>query len=164
MAEELIVSYESKDKQYISVIGQIKAMTDAEDDTISILANISAALKQQFNWWWTGFYLVKNNRLVLGPFQGPIACTTIEKGKGVCGTSWQKAETIVVEDVETFPGHIACSNASRSEIVVPVFDKQNKIVAVLDVDSEHEAYFDETDKRYLEELCEWIGNNFFIAD
>lgn len=157
MAEELIISRASKEEQYISVIQQIKALTDTKDNYISSLANISAALKQQFNWWWVGFYLVKNNQLILGPFQGTIACTSIEINKGVCGAAWDRKETIVVEDVEKFPGHIACSNASRSEIVVPVFNKENDVVAVLDVDSEHLSFFDETDKKYLEELCVWIG-------
>lgn len=157
MAEELIISNASKEEQYLSVIQQIKALTDTKDNFISSLANISAALKQQFGWWWVGFYLVKNNQLILGPFQGTIACTSIEKNKGVCGTAWQIKETILVEDVEAFPGHIACSNASRSEIVVPIFNKENEVVAVLDVDSEHLSYFDTTDKKYLEILCEWMG-------
>ena len=157
MSQELIVSTASKEKQYISVIQQIKALTDTKDNYISSLANISAALKQQFGWFWVGFYLVIDNQLILGPFQGTIACTTIQKNKGVCGTAWERKKTVIVEDVEKFPGHIACSNTSRSEIVVPIFNKQNDVVAVLDVDSEYLSFFDETDQKYLEELCVWIG-------
>jgi GAF domain-containing protein len=129
------------------------------DDLIANLANCSAALKTAFNFWWVGFYLVKNNQLVLGPFQGPIACTSIQLGKGVCGSSWQKSKTIIVENVNEFPGHITCSSASLSEIVVPIIVK-NEVVAVIDVDSEYLSHFDEIDKKYLEELANYISELF----
>lgn len=138
---------------------QLKHLFLASDDLIANLANCSAALKTAFNFWWVGFYLVKNNQLVLGPFQGPVACTSIQFGKGVCGASWQNAATIIVENVNEFPGHIACSSASLSEIVVPIF-YQNEVIAVLDVDSEHLAFFDEVDKKYLEELANHIAELF----
>ncbi len=140
---------------YESVIPQIKALLTGEDDLVANLANVCAALKEQFNWLWVGFYLVKNDELVLGPFQGPVACTRIKKGRGVCGASWQQAATLIVDDVEKFPGHIACSSASRSEIVVPLF-KQEAVVGVLDVDSRALATFDETDKKYLEQIVSMI--------
>ncbi len=149
----------SKEDQYVSLLLQINVLIQHEPDLIANLSNISAALKQTFNWWWVGFYLVKNNELVLGPFQGPVACTRIAWGRGICGTSWQKEETILVDDVEQFPGHIACSSASRSEIVVPVF-QHKQVVAVLDADSEHMSHFDQTDKKFLELLCSEIGNLF----
>src|SRR5919106_2917375 len=134
MAEDLKLAGGSKQEQYKSLIPQIKGLLEGETDLIANLANISAALKEQFNWFWVGFYLVKNDALVLGPFQGPVACTRIRKGKGVCGTSWEQAKTLIVPDVEKFPGHIACSSLSRSEIVVPVL-KNGDVVAVLDADS-----------------------------
>lgn len=155
MAEELHIHTGTKAEQYEALLPQIKAIITAETDVIANLANIAAALKQQFQWWWVGFYLVKNNELVLGPFQGPLACTRIKKGRGVCGTSWQSAQTIIVPDVEKFPGHIACSSLSKSEIVIPVF-KNEEVAAVLDVDSEHLHYFDETDQKYLEALAKMI--------
>src|SRR5678809_1035293 len=127
--------------RYESLLPQIKALLEGEPDLIANLANIAGALKEQFNWLWVGFYLVKNDELVLGPFQGPVACTRIKKGRGVCGTSWAKAQTLIVPDVEKFPGHIACSSLSRSEIVVPVI-RNNEVVAVLDVDSEMTDHFD----------------------
>lgn len=151
MAEELNTIAGSKREQYESLLPQIEALVTHEKDLIANLANITAALKQQFGWLWIGFYLVKEDELVLGPFQGPIACTRIQKGKGVCGTSWAKGETLIVPDVEQFPGHIACSSLSRSEIVVPVF-KHNEVMAVLDVDSEALDQFDETDKIFLERI------------
>ena len=151
MSEDIILSHGTKEDQYKSLIPQIEAIISGETDQTANLANITACLKQQFSWWWVGFYLVKNDELVLGPFQGPVACTRIKKGRGVCGASWEKGETIVVEDVEKFPGHIACSSLSKSEIVVPVM-LNNQVVAVLDADSEHLAYFDEIDKTYLEIL------------
>lgn len=117
------------------------------------MSNVAAAIHQEMKFWWTGFYRVVGNELVLGPFQGPVACMHIPFGRGVCGTAWQREQTIVVPDVEQFPGHIACSSASRSEIVVPVFDKEGRVTAVLDIDSERLATFDETDQRYLEEIC-----------
>jgi L-methionine (R)-S-oxide reductase len=156
MAEDLLILEGTKEEQYQSLIPQIKAIIEGEPDLVANLANVSASLKQQFNWLWTGFYLVKNNELVLGPFQGPIACTRIKKGRGVCGTAWEKTTTLIVPDVEKFPGHIACSSASKSEIVVPIF-KNNEVVAVLDVDSEELNQFDEVDKKYLEEIVSIIS-------
>ena len=155
MSEELQILQGDKAEQYNTLLPQIKALIQGEEDLIANLANITAALKQQFNWLWVGFYLVKNNELVLGPFQGPIACTRIRYGKGVCGTSWQESKTLIVPDVEKFPGHIACSSLSKSEIVVPVI-RNEKVVAVLDVDSERLNQFDETDKIYLEKIVELI--------
>lgn len=156
MAEDLLVAKGTKEEQYRSLIPQIAALTEGEPDLVANLANITAALKEQFGWFWTGFYLVKDNELVLGPFQGPIACTRIRKGKGVCGTSWEQGKTLIVDDVEKFPGHIACSSLSRSEIVVPLWH-QGQVVGVLDVDSEHLAHFDETDRQYLEEIVTLIA-------
>ena len=149
MAEDLHVIQGTKEEQYQSLLPQIKGLVEGETDLIANLANVAAALKEQFNWLWVGFYLVKNNELVVGPFQGPVACTRIKKGRGVCGTSWAEAKSIIVADVEKFPGHIACSSLSRSEIVVPVI-RNNEVVAVLDVDSEALDHFDETDQKYLE--------------
>ncbi len=154
MAEDLTIQKGTKEEQYHSLIPQIKALTEGEPDLIANLANIAGALKEQFGWFWVGFYLVKDGQLVLGPFQGPVACTRIHKGRGVCGTSWAKATTLVVPDVEKFPGHIACSSLSRSEIVVPLI-KDNIVWGVLDVDSDKLDDFDETDKRFLEEI---VGN------
>jgi L-methionine (R)-S-oxide reductase len=135
MAEDLTIAPGTKQDQYESLLPQIRGLLEGENDLIANLANVCAALKEQFNWLWVGFYLVKENELVLGPFQGPVACTRIRKGKGVCGTSWEKKQTLIVPDVEAFPGHIACSSLSKSEIVVPVI-RDNEVVAVLDVDSE----------------------------
>lgn len=151
MAEDLAISKGSKEEQYVSLLPQISGLLTGEDDLVANLANITAALKEQFGWFWVGFYLVKGNELVLGPFQGPVACTRIAKGRGVCGSSWAKQETLIVPDVEKFPGHIACSSLSKSEIVVPVFRNGN-IVAILDVDSEELDKFDTTDKTYLEKI------------
>ncbi len=156
MAEDLLVAKGTKEEQYRSLIPQIAALLEGEPDLVANLANITAALKEQFGWFWTGFYLVKDNELVLGPFQGPIACTRIRKGKGVCGTSWEQGKTLIVDDVKQFPGHIACSSLSRSEIVVPLWH-QGQVVGVLDVDSEKLAHFDETDRRYLEEIVSLIA-------
>jgi GAF domain-containing protein len=155
MAEDLYIATGNKTEQYQTLIPQIKALLEGEPDLIANLANVVAALKEQFNWLWVGFYTVKNDELVVGPFQGPVACTRIRKGKGVCGTSWAKAETIIVPDVEKFPGHIACSSLSKSEIVVPVI-RNNKVAAVLDVDSKEYDEFDETDKEYLEQIVNLI--------
>jgi len=156
MAEDLtIIHTTDKTAQYQSLIPQIEALVTGEDDLVANLANISAALKEQFKWFWVGFYMVKNNELVLGPFQGPVACTRIAKGKGVCGAAWQQAETLIVPDVEEFPGHIACSSLSRSEIVLPLFHN-NEVIGVLDVDSEHVAYFDQTDVLYLEQIVKLL--------
>jgi L-methionine (R)-S-oxide reductase len=155
MAEDLSIVQGTKEEKYKSVIPQIKALVEGEPDLVANLANIVAALMEQFSWLWIGFYLVKENQLVLAPFQGPVACTRIRKGKGVCGTSWEKAQTIIVPDVEKFPGHIACSSKSRSEIVVPVI-RDGKVMGVLDVDSEDLAAFDTIDKRFLEEIVDLI--------
>lgn len=155
MAEDLTIIKGTKQEQYETLLPQIKGLLTGEDDLIANLGNVAAALKEQFNWWWVGFYLVKNNVLVLGPFQGPVACTRIAKGRGVCGTSWQQAKTLIVDDVEKFPGHIACSSASKSEIVVPLFQNGN-VVGVLDVDSELLSHFDATDQKYLEEIVALI--------
>lgn len=140
-----------KAEKYRLIYRQAQSLLDGETDQIANMANISALLHSEFRFWWTGFYRVCGEELVLGPFQGPVACTRIPFGKGVCGSSWQRAETIVVPDVEEFPGHIACSSESRSEIVVPVW-QDGKIVAVLDIDSEHLATFDATDKHWLEQI------------
>lgn len=155
MAEDLHVVQGNKEEQYRSLIPQIKGLLDGEPDLVANLANVAAALKEQFGWFWVGFYLVKGEELVLGPFQGPIACTRIRKNKGVCGTSWAKASTLIVPDVEAFPGHIACSSLSKSEIVVPLI-RNNEVKAVLDVDSESLSHFDETDQQYLEEIVALI--------
>ena len=155
MAEDLTIIKGDKINQYTSLIPQIKALIDGEPDLIANLANIVAALKEQFGWLWIGFYLVKNSELVLGPFQGPVACTRIRKGRGVCGTAWANAATLIVADVEKFPGHIACSSLSKSEIVVPLI-RNNEVIAVLDADSEMLNTYDETDKKFLEEIASAI--------
>ena len=155
MAEDLEIIQGSKDEQYQTLLPQIKALLEGEPDLIANLANIAAALKEQFGWLWIGFYLVKKDELVLGPFQGPVACTRIRKGRGVCGSSWAEAKTLIVPDVEKFPGHIACSSLSRSEIVVPIL-RNNEVVAVLDADSADLDVYDETDQRYLEEIVSWV--------
>lgn len=152
MAEELnILETTDKRERYASLIPQIEALVAGEDDQTANLANASAALKSAMGFFWVGFYLLKGDELVLGPFQGPIACTRIKKGKGVCGQSWAKAETIIVPDVEQFPGHIACSSDSKSEIVVPLI-KKGEVIGVLDVDSDVLNSFDEVDREYLERL------------
>ena len=145
----------TKEEKYIELVSNIKAIIDGETDMIAIMSNVAAEIHQTMGFWWTGFYRVIDNELLLGPFQGPIACIHIAYGRGVCGTAWKKAETIIVPDVEQFPGRIACSSQSRSEIVVPVFshDEEKAVIAVLDIDSEHLATFDETDRKYLEEIC-----------
>jgi GAF domain-containing protein len=155
MAEDLSIIKGDKIAQYESLIPQIKGLLTGEPNLVANLANIAAALKEQFNWWWVGFYWVIEDELVLGPFQGPVACTRIKKGRGVCGACWEKEATLIVEDVEKFPGHIACSSASKSEIVVPVFSN-GKVVGVLDVDSEKLAHFDSTDQLYLEQIVALI--------
>lgn len=155
MADDLTIITGSKEEQYESLLPQIKGLLEGETDLVANLANTVAALKEQFGWFWVGFYLVKDNELVLGPFQGPVACTRIKKGRGVCGSSWEKAETLIVPDVEKFPGHIACSSLSKSEIVVPVI-KDNQVVAVLDVDSDELDKFDKTDRQYLEKIVKLI--------
>lgn len=153
MAENLIISNGSKDEKYAVLFEQIKSLAEGEDDIIANMANISSMIHQTFGFWWTGFYRVHDQELVLGPFQGPLACSRIRYGHGVCGTAWKEAKTIVVPDVEQFPGHIACSCASRSEIVVPVFSAdRTEVAAVLDIDSAELNTFDETDKEWLEKI------------
>ena len=144
-----------KAEKYKDMVSGIKALIEGETDMIAVMSNVAAEIHQTMGFWWTGFYRVIGDELVLGPFQGPIACMHIAYGRGVCGTAWKKAETIIVPDVEQFPGHIACSSQSKSEIVVPVFshDEEKKVIAVLDIDSEHLSTFDETDRKYLEEIC-----------
>lgn len=156
MAEDLTILSGTKQEQYEGLIPQIKGLLEGETDLVANLANITAALKEQFGWFWVGFYLVKENELVLGPFQGPVACTRIKKGRGVCGTSWAQNRTLIVADVEKFPGHIACSSLSKSEIVVPIF-KNNEVVAVLDVDSDVLDQFDATDQAYLEQIVSLLS-------
>ena len=161
MAEDLLIAKGTKEEQYQTLLPQIQALLEGEPDLVANMANIAAALKEQFGWLWIGFYVVKpsyakasedeNDELVLGPFQGPVACTRIKKGRGVCGSSWANAETLIVSDVEKFPGHIACSSLSKSEIVVPVI-RNNKVVAVLDADSADLDQYDVTDKKYLEQI------------
>ena len=155
MSENLIIKGDSKKELYENLLPQIKSLVGGETDMIANMANVSACLKDTFNFWWVGFYRVIANELVLGPFQGPLACTRIRKGKGVCGTAWQEARTVIVPDVDEFPGHIACSSLTKSEIVVPVF-KNDEIVAVLDIDSEKLATFDETDRENLEQLVAYL--------
>jgi len=155
MAEDLHIIAGDKAAQYTSLIPQIKGLLEGETDLVANLANVAAALKEQFGWFWVGFYLVKEDELVLGPFQGPVACTRIRKNRGVCGSSLAQAATLIVPDVEAFPGHIACSSLSRSEIVVPLI-RDNEVKAILDVDSEHLDHFDTTDQRFLEEIVALI--------
>ena len=152
MAEDLIITrFINKKEQYESLIPQIEALLHGEDDLVANLANVCAALKEQFNWFWVGFYLVKGQELVLGPFQGPVACTRIARGKGVCGSAWEQGITLIVPDVDAFPGHIACSSLSRSEIVIPLWFN-NEVTGVLDVDSELLDRFNEADAKYLEQI------------
>jgi GAF domain-containing protein len=165
MAEDLNIIIGTRTDQYESLVPQISALLEGESDLVANLANVVAALKEQFNWLWVGFYMVKpvsagsstgnENELVLAPFQGPVACTRIKKGRGVCGSSWEKAQTLIVPDVEKFPGHIACSSLSRSEIVIPII-RHGEVVGVLDVDSEQLSHFDETDEFYLKKIVELI--------
>jgi len=157
MSAGLIITSGSKEDQYVQLLPQIKSLVGGEMDMIANMANISAALKEQFGWLWVGFYIVKNDELVLGPFQGPIACTRIQKGRGVCGTAWIEMKTLIVDNVADFPGHIACSSLSKSEIVIPIYEGE-KVLGVLDVDSEQLAHFDETDKKYLEKIIEFISH------
>ena len=155
MAEDITIIPGTKEEQYQALLPQIKGLLEGEPDLVANLANLTAALKEQFNWLWVGFYLVKQDELVLGPFQGPVACTRIKKGRGVCGKSWEDKKTLIVADVSTFPGHIACSSLSRSEIVMPVF-KNDEVIAILDVDSEALGHFDAIDKKYLEDVVKLI--------
>ena len=156
MAENLLISTGSKEEKYRELLPQLHALVSTETDFIANLANVAAALKQTFGFFWVGFYIVKGDELVLGPFQGPIACTRIRIGRGVCGTAWKKVRTLIVPDVEQFPGHIACSSDSKSEIVVPMI-RQGEVVGVLDIDSDTLDSFDTVDARYLEEICTYIG-------
>lgn len=159
MAEELILSANlSKEEKYQQLIPQINALVSGETDSIANVSNIMAALKYSFNWLWVGVYFVKNDELVLGPFQGPIACTRIKKGKGVCGASWEQNKILVVPNVDEFPGHIACSSASKSEIVLPILNNKNEVVMIFDIDSEHFNHFDATDEKYLSEVTQLISS------
>lgn len=155
MAEDLHIDTSDKLSTYKSLLPQLKALCEGESNRIANLANIAAGLKEAFNFFWVGFYLVEDDELVLGPFQGPVACTRIQKGRGVCGTSWEKAETLLVPDVEEFPGHIACSSASKSEIVLPLI-KNNQVIGVLDIDSNKLNDFDVIDEEQLTKLCQWL--------
>ena len=155
MSEDLSIVQGTKQQQYESLIPQIKGLIQGEPDLIANLANIAAALKEQFGWLWVGFYLVKREELVVGPFQGPVACTRIRKGMGVCGSAWAAERTLIVPDVEKFPGHISCNSLSRSEIVVPII-RLEEMIAVLDADSSKLAAFDETDQHYLQEIVKLI--------
>lgn len=152
MAESLIISGNTKKEKYQSLLPQIKALIENESDIIANMANFCAAIKSAFEFLWVGFYLIKENELVLGPFQGPVACTRIPLGKGVCGTAWQKDKVVIVDDVDNFPGHIACSSLSKSEIVLPVYNVKKEMIAVLDIDSEHYSTFDKTDEEYLKQM------------
>jgi L-methionine (R)-S-oxide reductase len=152
MAEDLSIKATTKEGKYKELYPQVKALLEGEGDQIANMANICSALKYGMNFFWVGFYLVKNDELVLGPFQGTVACTRIKKGKGVCGTSWDQNKVLIVEDVDKFPGHIACSALSRSEIVLPVYNSKKEIIGVLDVDSDESASFDKTDEEWLSKV------------
>lgn len=156
MAEDIQIQGTTKEEKYKSLLPQIKALVETESDLIANMANVCAALKFGFNFFWVGFYLIKDNQLVLAPFQGPVACTRIPLGKGVCGTAWKNNEVLVVDDVDLFPGHIACSSLSKSEIVLPIYDANKHIVGVLDVDSDAYKTFDDTDKIYLTQVLEFL--------
>ncbi len=160
MAESLSITADTKIEKYEQLLPQIHALVQGEPNLIANLANVSAVLNMTFGFFWVGFYLVEGEQLVLGPFQGTLACTRISKGKGVCGASWERNEALLVPDVDAFPGHIACSSDSRSEVVVPI-EKNGAVVAVLDVDSTELNDFDETDVLYLTELCQWLGSHCF---
>lgn len=158
MSESIYISENlSKEEKYKELLPQLKALISNETNIIANMANISAALKEVFNWWWVGFYLVDGDELVLGPFQGPIACTRIKFGRGVCGTAWKEQRSILVPDVDKFPGHIACSSVTKSEIVVPLFNSNNDVFAVLDIDSEIFNILDETDIKELEKVAAIFG-------
>ena len=157
MAERLIISEGGKEEKYALLYSQVAALTEGESDLIANMANIASMIHDTFGFWWTGFYRVMDNQLILGPFQGPLACSRIGFGKGVCGTAWKLRKTVIVPDVDKFPGHIACSSASKSEIVVPVFDKDGyEIIAVLDIDSDSLDTFDQTDRFWLEKIIRLI--------
>jgi L-methionine (R)-S-oxide reductase len=155
MSEQIIISGQTKQAKYEALLPQIFALTESESSWIANLANTSAALKEIFGFFWVGFYLVDGDQLVLGPFQGPVACTRIDFGKGVCGASWKQERAILVPDVDAFPGHIACSSLSRSEVVLPLM-KEGEVIGVLDVDSDQLNEFDEVDVKFLTELCTWL--------
>lgn len=159
MAEHLEICSGTKQERYSTLFPQLEALVESETDIIANMANISACLRDTFNFWWVGFYRVIDDVLILGPFQGPLACTRIKKGRGVCGTAWAESKTIVVPDVEQFPGHIACSSLSRSEIVIPLI-KDDEVYGVLDIDSEHLNTFDETDKIWLERIANLLVNKY----
>ncbi|MCX6167000.1 MAG: GAF domain-containing protein [Sphingobacteriales bacterium] len=159
MSEDLHLINASKEEQYLSLLPQIEGLIAGEVDLTANLANVCAALKAQFNFFWVGFYLVKGDELVLGPFQGPVACTRIAKGRGVCGQAWQQKQVILVPDVDAFPGHIACSSLSKSEVVIPLFGANDEVKAVLDVDSDRLNDFDEIDVTYLSKLCSLLSVN-----
>lgn len=156
MAEDILIVKGTKEDRYQSLLPQVRGLLEGETDLIANLANICGALKEQFDWLWIGFYLVKNDELVLGPFQGPVACTRIKKGKGVCGAAWAQEKILIVPDVEKFPGHIACSSLSRSEIVLPLFGQNKQVVGVLDIDSRELNEFDSTDQNYLKQIIDLI--------
>lgn len=158
MAENLIIQGETKQERYAALLPQLESLVGAESDPIANMANVAACLKETFRFWWVGFYRVQDGELVLGPFQGPLACTRIRKGRGVCGTAWERGESVVVPDVELFAGHIACSSLSRSEIVVPLV-RDGEVIGVLDIDSELPAHFDETDRLWLERLAGLLAGN-----
>ncbi len=158
MAEHLAIIEGTRAEKYAALLPQIESVLEDEPDPIARMANMVAMLHETFRWWWTGFYRVIGDELVLGPFQGPLACTRIRRGRGVCGTAWDRDETQVVPDVDKFPGHIACSSASRSEIVVPVHDTQGRVIAVLDIDSAELGAFDKTDQEWLEKIVKILGN------
>ena len=151
----------TKQEQFEAFLPQLQGLIDDTQEAVSVLANVCAALHTEFGWWWTGFYLVRGDKLILGPFQGPVACYQIPFGRGVCGSAWKEEQTLVVPDVEAFPGHIACSSLSRSEIVVPIFDATGKVCAVLDIDSKDLACFDETDRHYLEQAMQTLAKAIY---
>jgi L-methionine (R)-S-oxide reductase len=155
MAEDLTIIAGTKAEQYEALFPQVQGLLEGEPELVANLANLAAALREQFRWWWVGFYLVIGDELVLGPFQGPVACTRIRKGRGVCGTAWAQAKTLIVPDVERFPGHIACSSLSRSEIVVPLL-RDGQVWGVLDADSEQLDHYDETDQTWLEKIVQLL--------
>lgn len=156
MAEEINIKASDKAGRYSELLPQLKALLKGEDDLIACMANMAAALKESMGFLWVGFYLVKGEELVLGPFQGPVACTRIQKGRGVCGSAWLQNQPIIVPDVDQFPGHIACSSLSRSEMVLPLCNRRQEVVAVLDVDSANLNAFDETDARFLNEMLDLL--------
>lgn len=156
MAEELVVHTGIKEEKYKTLLPQLKALCEGEPNWVTNLANIAAAIKQTFDYFWIGFYLVDGDELVLAPFQGPVACTRIKKGKGVCGVAWSEKKTLLVPDVNQFPGHIACNGLSQSEIVVPII-KNGEVIGVFDVDHDELDAFDEVDEQYLTEICLWLA-------